>query len=373
MLKMDSSATVDDLEQDLLAREAMISRLRQQQADLLALLDAMQVDQTDGCRSLQEWTRSRLDVSAQTARDLVDAARSLPGQPEIGELAEESHQSFERLVATLRLAASGADKQAIADSFGYDLAGVARLKHRHQRITRNTERDIYTDRYVYLQDSLDGARGRFGGELPGYEFRIFAKALQERADMFADLPGPNIARPQRMADAVVSIAQDSLELTTTIGEPTGRSEPLATVLVDGNMAAATAGEAGAEIEFGPRVGPVTLERILCTGRVQVVGMANGKPVATSDRTRAIPPAVRRFVAWRDGGCTIDGCHSRYRLQPHHIKSWASGGNHDPDNLATLCWFHHHVVAHGLGHRLDPDTPPQRRRFLRNRTSGTDPP
>ena len=127
MLKMDSSATVDDLEQDLLAREAMISRLRQQQADLLALLDAMQVDQTDGCRSLQEWTRSRLDVSAQTARDLVDAARSLPGQPEIGELAEESHQSFERLVATLRLAASGADKQAIADSFGYDLAGVARL------------------------------------------------------------------------------------------------------------------------------------------------------------------------------------------------------------------------------------------------------
>ena len=22
---------------------------------------------------------------------------------------------------------------------------------------------------------------------------------------------------------------------------------------------------------------------------------------------------------------------------------AAGGDHDPDNLATLCWFHHHLL------------------------------
>ncbi len=78
--------------------------------------------------------------------------------------------------------------------------------------------------------------------------------------------------------------------------------------------------------------------------------------------------------WRDGGCTADGCSSRYRLQPHHMQWRTDGGDHDPDNLTTLCWFHHHVIIHGLGYRLDPDSPPQRRRFtLPSSPAGPDPP
>ncbi|MDJ0961974.1 MAG: HNH endonuclease, partial [Acidimicrobiia bacterium] len=97
-------------------------------------------------------------------------------------------------------------------------------------------------------------------------------------------------------------------------------------------------------------------------------------VITSDATKAIPPAVRRFVMWRDGGCTADGCTSRYRLQPHHIRWRSDQGDHDPDNLTTLCWFHHHVVIHGLGYRIDPDSPPQRRRFTHpDKWHGPDPP
>ncbi len=68
--------------------------------------------------------------------------------------------------------------------------------------------------------------------------------------------------------------------------------------------------------------------------MHLVGLVNGQPVVTSDAARVIPPAVRRLVAWRDGGCTIDGCRSRYRLQVHHIKPRAGGGGHDPDNLTT---------------------------------------
>jgi hypothetical protein len=89
-------------------------------------------------------------------------------------------------------------------------------------------------------------------------------------------------------------------------------------------------------------------------------------------TRGIPKAIRRFVLARDGGCTVEGCRSRYRLQPHHLVPYAAGGTHHPANLTTLCWFHHHVVVHRLGYRLDPHSPPGRRRFLRQHT-GTDPP
>ena len=118
MFKVDDTATIDELEQGLLAREALISELRQQQAEIIATLDTGQVNYLDGARSMQEWTRGRLDVSAQTARDLVDAARQLGAQPELAELAADNVISFERLIATSRLISAGADQQPVAESFG---------------------------------------------------------------------------------------------------------------------------------------------------------------------------------------------------------------------------------------------------------------
>ena len=101
-------------------------------------------------------------------------------------------------------------------------------------------------------------------------------------------------------------------------------------------------------------------------------LSKGRPVVTSDAARSIPQALRRFVAWRDRGCTIDACQSRYRLQPHHIRELRHGGVHDPDNLTTLGWYHHHVAIHGQGFRIAPDSPRQRRRLIRSR-AGPDPP
>jgi hypothetical protein len=50
----------------------------------------------------------------------------------------------------------------------------------------------------------------------------------------------------------------------------------------------------------------------------------------------------------------------------------NGGDHDPDNLATLCWFHHHVAIHGAGFRIEPSGPPGCRRLIRP-YRGHDPP
>ena len=202
MLDVDLDVSVDELEQQLLAREALIGALRLQQAEMLRTLDAMQVHQIDGSRSMQEWVRARLDVADHTARDLVDVARQLPEQPELAERATRETLSFARLAAASRLIASGADARLVELSFGYDLTGVQRLSNRHRRVTRANERDVFIDRRLWLQDSFDGMYGRFGGELPGFEYRIFTKAIEERADMFSDLPGPVATKPQRMADAL---------------------------------------------------------------------------------------------------------------------------------------------------------------------------
>lgn len=333
MLDTDFDTTTDELEQDFLACESLTTKLRTRQAHDLRALDARQVRMLDGARSLQEWVRARLDVSAATARDLVHGARYPPENSEIGKQAEEGRYSFDRIVATSRLAASGADDDTLKRSFGYDISGVTRLRHRQRRITSLDETAIFADRRPFIQDTFDGSGGRTVVELPGFEHRILTKALEQRADMFNDLPGPPLAKCQRMADAAVSIAQDSLDGYES-GDPSPRSDPIATVLVDASLAGPTRGEAGAEIAYGHRVGPQTLEKILCGGAVQIASLERGKPVMYSPATRSIPPATRRFVAWRDGGCTIAGCNSRYRLQPHHVKHRADSGSHDPENLST---------------------------------------
>jgi hypothetical protein len=366
---------IDALEQELRAGEQFIARVRVRQAEILRTLDSVEVYRADGAASLQEWTRARLDVNTETARALVTAAYTLMDEPRVRRLADHQEMSFDRLVATARLAAAGADDAAMTRSLGFDIDGVARLTNRSRRVTRFVEEQVFRDRRVTLQPSLDGSQGRAYVCLPGMEFTIFEDAVTQRADEFNDLPGPRQARSQRMADALVSIAQDSLNPAVSTSDHSGEGsrEPLVTVFVDADLAAATGGEAGAEIAYGPRVGPNTLERILCTGAVRLVGLTDGRPVVTSGATKAIPPAVRQFVMWRDGGCTADGCTSRYRLQPHHIRWRTDGGDHDPDNLTTLCWFHHHVVIHGLGYRIDPDSPPQRRRFMLGTPAGPDPP
>ena len=115
---------------------------------------------------------------------------------------------------------------------------------------------------------------------------------------------------------------------------------VAEVFVDAGLAAASLGEAGVTLSSGLRAGPNCLSEILCTGRIRVVYSGeDGKPIGVSDLSAAIPPALHSYVWWRDQGvCVIDGCRSRYRLQPHHIRERSQGGDHDPDNLALLVGF-----------------------------------
>jgi hypothetical protein len=140
---------------------------------------------------------------------------------------------------------------------------------------------------------------------------------------------------------------------------------VAEVFVDAGLAAGSGGEQGATVASGPRVGPNTLSEILCTGQIRVIVTDGHQPINHSNLGKAIPAAVRSFVFWRDQGqCSIEGCRSRYRLQPHHIHQRHLGGGHHADNLITLCWYHHHVAIHKYGYQVDPNSPTHRRRLVK---------
>jgi hypothetical protein len=73
------------------------------------------------------------------------------------------------------------------------------------------------------------------------------------------------------------------------------------------------------------------------------------------KTRSIPPAIRRALKRRDGGCRFPGCTATRFVDAHHVHHWADGGETKMDNLVLLCRRHHRLVHEGgFGLEARPD-------------------
>lgn len=342
--------TTDELETRGVTIENLIGDLRSEQARILSEIEARHIPQEDGCRSLHEWVKARLDLSDDTASELMRLTHTNhdPGEG-----------SVDRRVVTVKFAEAGATEKQLELSLGFDIRGVERLIAHRKRHTRTDHREAFESRYLCLQPSLDESIWRIHGRLAGTDGKLVEEALTERADSLPSEPGGiGYSGGARKADALVAICQDQ---TPSTGDSGGGM----TIFIDAAHAAATNGEAGVTVEAGPRVGVDVIEEILCTGTAKVIARAeDGTPMTYGRKTRVVPPSLRKAILQRDGhACTIAGCSSRYRLQVHHKIPYSEGGRTDPDYLTTVCWYHHHVAIHGMGMRLDPDSPPQRQRLL----------
>lgn len=57
----------------------------------------------------------------------------------------------------------------------------------------------------------------------------------------------------------------------------------------------------------------------------------------------ISPKVRRRVLQRDNyRCRRCGVEDNLNLH-HVVFRWKREGTHNPDNLITLCWYHHRMI------------------------------
>ncbi|GMQ93117.1 MAG: hypothetical protein BMS9Abin12_0594 [Acidimicrobiia bacterium] len=255
--------------------------------------------------------QSHLDVKRETARDLVFAARRFGQHRGLHDRMLNGTATFDRTVVAVRLADTGVSAGVVDDSYGCDLDGVRRMIAHRKRVTACEERAVFADRFFTIQPNLDGSRYRMWGEAPGIIGATIEGAIFERADrLHRTVGGLPSTGSQRRLDAFAAMAMDSLDGATSAGS----NSPQVTVFVDARRD--NPAETAAGVEYGPRVGPDALEQMLCTGRVRIVGLDDhGVPVVTSPAARAIPPAIRHVVAHRDGVCLIDGCTSRYRLDP----------------------------------------------------------
>ena len=155
---------------------------------------------------------------------------------------------------------------------------------------------------------------------------------------------PPRSASQRRADALEHILKQFLAGKCS-GSATGAHELVVHIAHDAlrDVPEST----GALFEHGGKVAVETARRLGCDGALLgVVKGAQGEPLAVGRRTRAVPPAIRRALRVRDGGCRFPGCDRSRFVQAHHIRHWADGGETALGNLVTLCSFHHRQVHEG---------------------------
>ncbi len=332
----------DRLDEILVRAEAEIGQWRAVEMAVVAEKRRRESHLADGYRSIVEWTAARADVSHETARAICWTATRLEEAPEVAMALAEGELTFDRAQLVARLPAEHRERHD-----AYDISQLRRLVAHHKRLSRKRERRLGNGFLNFgFSDELATS---FWGELAGLDGRILEKAVDQRADEI--IPGEvRLAVAERRALALVAICQDSLDAVAVSGE--ARPVDLA-VTVDARTAAETDGEMGVSVLAGPRIGPGALEEILCDGKIDLIGIGQtGKPLDLGRSSRTIPRKLRRHVLDRDGGCTVEGDDSHYRLQVHHVIPWAQGGRTDADNLITLCWYHHHVSVHREGLQIE---------------------
>jgi hypothetical protein len=130
----------------------------------------------------------------------------------------------------------------------------------------------------------------------------------------------------------VLVAETALHHGIDPGTPSERYQVV--VHVDAEVLADAEASGQSAIEGGARVSAETSQRLACdASRVEMRHDADGVIVEVGPRTRTIPTALRRAIAYLDHGCRFPGCDLPFG-QAHHIKHCAQGG--PPRSRTSSC-------------------------------------
>jgi hypothetical protein len=112
---------------------------------------------------------------------------------------------------------------------------------------------------------------------------------------------------------------------------------------------------GATLGSGWPIGVETVRRLACDAGIipMLLGSAS-EPLDVGRLSRTAPPALRRALVYRDGGCRFPHCGRPPEwTDAHHIVHWLLGGDTSLTNCCLLCRAHH-VKVHEQGWRLNLD-------------------
>ncbi len=337
--------TNDEVEQVLGHLSSGLSVFQAEMCEWLIDADLSQQFLADGSPNLTHWLSARLGWRHSTAAQLVRVARRLQDLPRLREKFAAGELALDQVDAISKLATADTEEAVISESLGLSSAALDRAARRANPPSTSDEMASWRERWLSIQYTLDGIRGRMTTELPGMEMSLLESAIRDKADRMPVNPesGTFDPYPARMADGLV-------ELCSTTGD-VGSSAPTQ-IVVHADLEALTSDPetAGvAEIQGGPVIANETARRLSCDPLVECTVYDHAKTLGIGRRSRLIPAWLRRQLWHRDGGCRFPGCPYKSWLHAHHIIHWADCGPTDLCNLILLCGYHHRFLhEHGWG-------------------------
>jgi len=378
---------LDDLADEITTLAAHIHAATARLLELISAFDRARGWAREGHRSCAHWLAYRTGIALGAARERVRAARALEGLPETSASMARGELSFSKVRALTRVATRETESDLLELARGCTTAQMERVvrawKKHGGADEREVERDLHASRTLSVFPDDEGmylVRGRVPAEVGA----LLMRAIEAASDAIyrgADAVGGEdddgdtaAAAARRRADALALLAERAM----AAGFGSGRAGDAADADAGGDdapisgtraeryqvmlhvsaetlsAAEAGAGEAYAALEDGTRVSAETSRRLSCDASVVRVTHGGDEPLSIGRRTRTIPPALRRALELRDGGCRFPGCGLRF-TDAHHIRHWADGGETSLANCILLC-RHHHRLVHEEGWRIVPARP-----------------
>ncbi|MGH7676581.1 MAG: DUF222 domain-containing protein [Gemmatimonadales bacterium] len=318
-----------------------------------------------GFRSCAQWLSWRVGMNRGAARERVRTARALGALPQLAQALARGELSYAKVRALTRVATPETEERLLAVGRAGTACHVERIVRGWRRVDRIAEAretaQRHKSRALHIYEDEDGMvviRGRLTPEAGALLRQALAAAhetLYRRARQTAaaaipeDVPAATPSMAQEQADALALLAETALHHGIDPGAPGERYQVV--VHVDAPVLADPEAPGQSVLEGGTHVPAETSQRLACdASRVVMRHDPHGRIVEVSARTRTIPPAIRRALHHRDGGCRFPGCDLPFG-QGHHIRHWAQGGPTTLANLAMLCRRHHRAV-HEEGYQVE---------------------
>ena len=335
----------------------VISAAQRELFELIAEVDAAEIWREEGARDTAHWLGIRYGISYWKASRWIRAAHALPDLPRLSEAFTQGEIGIDKVVELTRFASPETESDLIRWAAHVSVGAVRRKADLAVRTP--TEELVDADRARFLSWWYldEGRRLGLEAELPAGQGAIVVRAIErlaQSAPVMPDEEDPMYVSARR-ADALVMLCSGAI---ASDPDPDRATVVIHAQAVAGMLSLGARGEArsrhvpvvrgGGQIEGGPAIHPVTLQRLLCDGRVQTVleGRA-GEVIGLGRMAREPSPWMMRQLRYRDQECTFPGCAARRFTHAHHVRWWRNGGPTDLDNLVLICSFHHRLVhEHG---------------------------
>ena len=310
--------------------------------ELIYAFDEQRYWEQQGFQSCAHWLNFHCGIGFGAARERLRVARALAALPTMSAEFSDGKLSYSKVRAMTRVATPGNEEFLLMVAKHGTANHVERLVSQYRRAEKlnypGVADELYQSREVSYHYDDSGCL-IMKAKMPAEQGELIVKALEMAIDAAYD-PDDETPVAARRADALSNITETYLNHPDNSGSTADRYQVVVHVRNDNSTEEA-------HLENGPNVSAETSKRIACDCcKTKIEENRNGEPLNIGRRSRTIPPAMRRALKARDGGCRFPGCTNHKFVDGHHIRHWSDGGETSLDNLVLLCRHHHHLVHEG---------------------------